>query len=539
VATFKENGIDSIAVCFLHSHVNKTHEDQARKIIEEEHPDANVYLSSSVLPQIREYERFSTTIVNSYVSPPFSEYLENLSNTLRENGFSGNTSIAQSAGGRMHTNYSKDMGVNALFSGPSAGLEAAKLVGNASGYENLIAADMGGTSYDVSLITDGEISSTSEKWVKRNHVATPQVDINSIGAGGGSVAWIDEGGALRVGPESAGAEPGPACYGRGGSEPTVTDADVVLGYINPDNILGGDMTIYPTKAKEAIRKVADPLDMDVVEAAHGIYRLVNSNMTNAIREISVERGHDPRDYVLVGYGGASGIHAPKQCDDLGVDTCLIPKDASTLSALGCHNTDFKVTKVRSHITSMADYDLDKINEIFDSMREESENDMGSDMLERFEELEFQRSFDMQYPGQVHEVTVPIRARTKSLHEPDIESAIQNFHEKHEEIYAFKRSEVPPNLISLRSSLIGITEPFKLRSETLQEEDPSHAIKGSREAYFEEEGGFIEIDIYDGERLEPGNLVVGPGIVEEQRTTIVVQPGQMCMVDANSTYDIKI
>ncbi|HEY7064161.1 MAG TPA: hydantoinase/oxoprolinase family protein [Chloroflexota bacterium] len=539
VRRLKDLGVDSIAVAFLFGYVNPVHEQRVREIIREEHPAAFVSLSHEVLPQIREFERVSTTLVNAYVSPKFRGYLGRLEQRLREAGFQGDLFITQSNGGVMDLPFSGERGVEAIISGPVGGVVAGVFNGDLSGHRNLITVDMGGTSYDVCLVRDSRPEISVESWVSRYRIATPMLDIHTIGAGGGSIAWVDEGGALKVGPRSAGAEPGPACYGRGGAEPTVTDADLVLGYINPDFFLGGRMRLDRAAAEAAIeRQVAQPLGMTVVQAASGIFRIVNNSMTNGIRYVSVARGHDPRDFALMAFGGAGAIHAGMQARDLGIKTILVPKRASVFCAFGNLISDFKLSRVRTFIARAGEVDLEHLNDVLGQMYGEAESLLGSGT--KMKELVVQRFMDMRYLGQVHEVTVPIRSRTRRVTEVSLATTIRDFHDQHEQLYTFKRPENPVEILNLRLDLIGVRDnAARPVSHAFEGEDPARARKSIRPVYFETHGDYVDTPVYDGALVQPGNLIPGPAIVEEPDTTIVVYPGQEAMLDHYQTYVIEL
>jgi N-methylhydantoinase A len=537
VRKLKELKVESIAVCLLFSFKNDAHERRIREIISAEYPEAIVSLSCEVLPQVRELERFSTTMINAYVSPKVRGYLRTLEQRLRDGGFRGRLFIMLSNGGMMDVDFCSERGVELIQSGPSGGVVAAIHIGELSGYKNVIAVDMGGTSYDVCLIRESRPEIGVDSWVSRYRVAIPMIDIHSIGAGGGSIAWIDEGGALRVGPRSAGANPGPACYRRGGIEPTVTDANLVLGFINPQYFVGGKMSLDTEAAREAIRtRLADPLGMSVEDAAVGVFRIVNSAMTNAIRYVSVARGRDPRDFALMSFGGAGPIHTGVQARELGIKTILVPKNAGVFCALGGLISNFRVSKVQSFISRSTELDLEKLNQLFASVEADSERLLGKQA--HISELVTQRALDMRYLGQTHEVTVPIRSRTRRVTELNIATTIQDFHNLHEQLYSFKRPDQPVEILSLRSDLIGVRDSIKFRSHTFESEDPSAAFKEIRKVGFGEEG-FIAAKVYDGARVRPGNLISGPAIIEEPATTIVIYPGQEAMLDHYETYVIEV
>jgi N-methylhydantoinase A len=537
-ARLAELEVESIAVCLLFSFINPEHELRVREILAEECPGVPVTLSSEILPQVREFERLSTTMVNAYTRPKVERYLQRLDGSLREAGFAGELFIMHSNGGMVHVDYAGEHSVELLISGPAGGVVAGAEVSAMSGYRDVITVDLGGTSYDVCLVKDSEPASGTEAWVSRYRIATPMVDVHTVGAGGGSIAWIDEGGALRVGPHSAGASPGPVCYGRGGEEPTVTDADLVLGYISPDYFLGGRMKLDIAGARQAIEeKIARPLGLDTVEAASGIFRIANNSMSNAIRHVTVARGRDPRDFALCVFGGAGPIHAGEQAPDLGIKTILVPKAASVLSALGNQLSNFKITKVQSFIRRTDQIGLDELNEVFAEMLARAEADLGSQ--EKVRETVSQRFMDIRYQGQTHEVTVPIRSRTRRVTELNLTTALNEFHDRHEQLYSFKRPEHPSEVLNLRLDLIGKRETVSIRSEAFGDEDPAEALRGRREVFFASRDGFVDTPIYDGDRVRPGHLIAGPAVIEEPDTTIVVYPGQEAMADHYGTYVIEI
>ena len=528
--------VESVAVCFLFSFQNAVHEIRAREIIREEMPDAHISISSEILPQVREFERFSTTLLNAYLSPKLSNYLRRLKSRLVDSGFGGQLFIKLSNGGVMSLEYCCERGVELIQSGPSGGVTASIEVGGWSGFKDIIAVDMGGTSYDVCLIKDGAPDIGVNSWVSRYRVATPMIDIHSIGTGGGSIAWIDEGGAMRVGPRSAGSNPGPACYSRGGKEPTVTDANMVLGYLNPGAIGGGKISLDIKAAREAIRsRIADPLGMTVEEAASGIFRISNGAMSNAIRYVSVSRGRDPRDFALMAFGGAGPVHMGVQAKDLGIKTVLVPKNAGVFCALGCLISDFKISKVRSYIARSSQVDLDVLNAIFEDIEAEPQRALAS--AQGVTEVVAQRAIDMRYVGQTHEVTVPIRSRTKRVSDLNLKKTLQDFHELHAQLYSFKRPDQPVEILSVRSDIVGTRDTIKYRSVPFGSESPEASRKGRRSAHFDGLG-YVDVPVFDGTKVQPGNLITGPCIIEEPATTIVIYPGQEAVLDHYQTYVIE-
>ena len=530
-------GVEAVAVCLLFSFVNPVHERRVRDMIHEIDPDLFVTLSSDVLPQVREFERVSTTVVNAYTSPKLRAYLEQLSARLEAQGFRGGLFLMQSNGGMMDIGFAREHGVDAVLSGPSGGVVAATFLGEQSGYKNVITADMGGTSYDVCLIKDSAPEVGVDNWISRYRVAVPLIDIHTIGAGGGSIAWLDDAGALRVGPRSAGAQPGPACYGRGGTEPTVTDADLVLGYLDAGSFLDGHMALDRHAAHQAIQQhIAEPMNISVEEAASGIFDIANNSMINAIRYVSVARGRDPRDFALLAFGGAGPVHAGTQVRDLGIRTILVPKNASVLSALGNLIANFKVSKVQSFIAKSDRVDLEELNRVLARLHQEAEALLGD--RSRIREVLVRRFLDIRYEGQVQEVIVPIQARTRRLSEVSLAQTLEEFHELHEQIYKFQRPEQSVEIVSVRLDMIGVRAPLHFESHPFEDEDAGHARKGRRPVYFEPHG-FVETDIYAGERVRPGNLITGPAIIEEANTSVVIYPNQEAMLDQFLTYVIQV
>ncbi|WP_033290664.1 hydantoinase/oxoprolinase family protein [Amycolatopsis jejuensis] len=535
VRELKAAGIESIAVCLLFSFVNDVHERRIAEIIAEEHPECFVTLSCDVLPQIREFERVSTTVVNAYTSPELKRYLHKLDTGLRSAGFGGELVVVQSNGGIMDVAYSAEHGVDAVLSGPAGGVVAAVALGERSGYRNLITADMGGTSYDVCLINDGKPEVGVDNWISRYRVAVPLVDIHTIGAGGGSIAWVDDAGALRVGPESAGAVPGPACYGRGGTRPTVTDANLLLGFMDPDRFMGGTMALDRAAAEAAFDEhVATPLGISVPEAAIGVFRIANSDMSNALRYVSVSRGRDPRDFALMAFGGAGAIHAGIQAADLGIKTILVPRKAPVLSAYGGMVADFKVSRVQSYVRAAEAVDADELTAHFARLQQEAEK-----MLPAAGTVRLERYLDVRYEGQVREVIVPLHTRTRKISPVNLSRAVSEFHEIHHQLYAHKRPAQPVQIVSLRLELTGLRQTVETPPRPFAGDDPAAARVGTRPMYFERLGGFAETPVYDGTLVEPGNVITGPAAIHEPGTTIVVCDGQEAMLDQYETYVIEV
>ncbi|MGI2294840.1 hydantoinase/oxoprolinase family protein [Paenibacillus sp. GXUN7292] len=530
-------GVEAVAVCFLFSFLNPAHELRVRELIAEEAPQLFVSLSSEVLPQIREFERVSTTVVNAYTGPALQRYLARLSRSLNEEGFVGELYVMQSNGGVQNIVQSGKLAAGCLLSGPAGGVTAAAYIGERVGYKDLIVVDMGGTSYDVSVVEDLQSPLTTESWISRYRVALPTMDIHTIGAGGGSIAWVDKGGLLQVGPRSAGSNPGPACYGRGGTEPTVTDANLLLGYLNPDHFLGGEMKLDRAAAEQAIAvHVAEPLGITPIEAALAISEIVNNNLSNAIRFVTTQRGYDPRKFALLAAGGAGAIHAGRQAEDLGIETIIVPKFAPVLCALGDVSANLKVTEMRTRFERADQLDLELVNARFDEMEQAAKEKLGGGKAVR--QLESKRYVDMRYEGEVHEVTVPLRTRTKRITALNLEAAVSQFHELHERLFAHKDTAQHVEILNLRLDLLGLRERIALNEEPFAEEDPSEAYTGTRTVHFE--SAAEQVAIYDGDRLKPGNMIVGPAIIEQWGTTIIIYPGHEALIDAlgNCTIEVR-
>lgn len=531
-----DEGVEAIAVCFLFSFMNPAHELRVKEMIEQEAPGLFVSISSEVLPQIREFERVSTTIVNAYTGPALQRYLENLERSLHEQGFAGELFVMQSNGGVQNIVQSGKLAAGCLLSGPAGGVTAAAFIGERIGHSDLITVDMGGTSYDVAVIEQLQPSLTTESWISRYRIALPMLDIHTVGAGGGSIAWVDSGGLLQVGPRSAGSYPGPACYGRGGTEPTVTDANLVLGYLNPDRFLGGEMKLDAAAAEEAIRRhVAEPLGLTVIEAALAISEVVNNNMSNAIRFVTTQRGYDPRRFALLAAGGAGAVHAGRQAEDLGIETVIVPRFAPVLCALGDVSANLKVTELRTRFERADKVDLDAINRLFDEMEQAAREKLGSGRTAiRFET---RRYVDLRYEGEVHEVTVPIKTRTRRVTALNMEATIAQFHDIHERLFAHQNPHSPVEILNLRLDLLGVRDRIPLHEEPFGDEDPAPAMTGRRTVYFGAEP--VEAAVYNGDLLRPGHMIVGPAVIEQWGTTIVVYPKHEALIDAFGNCMIEI
>lgn len=540
---FEKEGVEAIAVCFMNSFANDTHESRAAEIIKKEWgmDDEAPYMtvSSSFLPSIRFYDRVSTTVLNSYVGPILSSYLKNLVRKLKDIGFEGVLLIMQSNGGVVSPEIAIDGAAVTLLSGPAAGPVAGIEYASVQGYQDCITIDMGGTSFDAALIKDKTPLVTTEGEIDRLRIALPMLGIVTIGAGGGSIGWVDEGGLLRMGPHSAGSNPGPACYGLGGELPTCTDADLVLGYLDKDFFAGGKMPLSFEKAEMAIKeKIADPLSMDVKQAAAGMYRVINVNMATGVREVSVKRGHDPREFPLIVAGGAGPVHACMIGLELEIPVMVIPKESSIFCAAGMLISDLKHNFVRTYTSRLEDIDRQKFKALFYSMEDEANKLLRS---ERIPENDIQHvySLDLRYVKQYHEVNVKITR--KDIEVGDVGHIANLFHPEHNRLYGYSLEEqgTPVELINLRLLSVGRTIKPKFNQEELQGTDPSHAFKKKRDVYLPLEEAFAEVPVYDGHKMMCGNRVKGPAVIEQVNTTTFVTPEYNILCDRYGSYTVYL
>lgn len=531
IRELRATGVESIAICLLFSYVNDAHERRVAQLITEEFPEAYISISSETLRQVREYERTSTTVVNAYVGPVVRRYLERLRVGLAEEGLNNDFLVMQSNGGIMTIAYGSSHAVNAVLSGPSGGAIGGMFLARTLAIPNFIVVDMGGTSFDVTLINEGRYEMTTEGEVGGYRVALPVIDIHTIGAGGGSIAYLDQGGLLQVGPESAGAFPGPACYGEGGDKPTVTDANLLLGYLNENYFLGGEITLDKGAAQDAIReRVADPLGLDIVTAAHGIHKLTNANMADAIRVMSIQKGHDPRSFALLAAGGAGPAHAARLAQSVGLPRVVVPKAASVFCALGMLESDLKHDYVYTFWDFMSKLDLERLNAEFERLEADGRAALIAEGISP-ENIYFERDMEMRYEGQHHEVTVRIPSHRLGL--DDIPEIARRFHQTHQRLFMYHEQDSDIETVNIRLTAIGKVPKPEIERLSANGVDLAAALKETRPVYFEECDGFTDTPVYDGIHLrsQPGAHLTGPAIVEEMTTTTVVIPDWDCQVDA--------
>ena len=525
--------VDSVAISLLFAYENEQHERRLADRIRAADLDVAVSRSSAVLPEIREYERTLTTALNAALVPVMDEYLGALETRLAEQGVPVAPAIMQSNGGLIDVDRARRRPVDTLLSGPAAGVQGARHVAGLAGREDLITMDMGGTSCDVSLIEGGEPAVATDLSVGPYPVGVPMVDIHTIGAGGGSVAWVDDGGALRVGPRSAGARPGPICYGRGGTEPTITDAQLLLGRLAPDTVsTGGAAVAREPVASILERELATPLGLSVEEAAEGVLTVANASMERALREVSVERGHDPRAYGLVAFGGAGPLHAGALADRLGIPELLVPWRAGALSALGLLLSDRLYEFSRSMVRPWQDVDPATLADTFEGFAAEGRAKLAADGLADHA-VEIERSLELRYAGQSYELAV--RVPKGSLEDAALATIRERFDAAHERRYGHADPTAPVEL-TLRARARGVVDPPDLRPADA-EGTAADAHRGSRQVLVD--GDRHETAVYDRESLPVGATVAGPAIVEGAGSTALVRPGQTATVDAHASLRVEV
>ncbi|MCU1429270.1 MAG: hydantoinase/oxoprolinase family protein [Actinomycetia bacterium] len=537
VQRLKKLGVRSIAVMYLFSFVNPAHERRTREIVLEEFPDVeHISLSHEVMPRGPEFERVSTTLVNAYVAPRISSYTTQLQDKLRRGGYGGPLLIMQSTGGVMPPDYVAKRAVTLLASGPTGGVMGATLAADKVGIGAFVAVDMGGTSFDLCLVRHGrpEIK-TDWNWRYRYYIGLPMVDVQSVGAGGGSIARVRQG-ALLVGPESAGSTPGPACYRRGGTHPTVTDADAVLGYLPADGFAGGRMSLDLDAAREAIaRDVAIPLGIDPVDAAWGIERIVNANMANATRKVLAGHGADPRELALIAYGGNGPVHAWAIARELGVSRVVVPKAAPAFSALGVLVADYVVDLIRAYVTPLSQVDLNRVHALMGDLLDDVTKELQPTGLSD-DDVDRELCAQMCYPGQNFDMSVPV-PEGLALDEPGLLDLAERFHDQHMHERGFCFRNQQPLVRGVRVIARGRTPKPDHLAELGAVGAATEARTGSRLAYFD--GAFCDTPVYDGTVLAPGVEIDGPALIEEPFTVVAVPPGARCTLDAKGNFDLQV
>ncbi len=527
VRVLRDAGVQAIAVCFLYGFVRPEHEAIAHRIIGEEFPAAFACTGYEVAPEFREYERMSTAVVNAYLGPVMQGYIRRLADRLAALGLRVAPHLTQSNGGVIGFEQAARLPVRTVLSGPSTGVVAAQAVGRMAGLPDLITFDMGGTSTDVALLAGGVCRLASEAVVHGYPIKAPMLDIHTVGAGGGSLAYVDSGGLLKVGPRSAGAFPGPVCYGHGATEPAVTDANVVLQTLNPTHLLAGRMAVRQDLAKQAIGKLADLLGIGLMETAQGIISVVTANMARAIRVISVQRGHDPRDYTLAAFGGAGPLHAARLARELDIGRILVPRTPGILCAMGLLLTDLRADFASTRLLTLADAARPAVTDAFAALLDRAEAWFADEAIAPADRR-VTRTVDMRYAGQNYELPVavpegPIRAAT-------LDALAEGFADQHRRSYGFVADSEPVQLVTFRIEATGLVRKAQFQPQPDQGREAGDAIIARRCVWLPEAGGFVSCPVYDRDRLRAGNRFAGPAIVEQMDTTTVVLPGMVARVE---------
>lgn len=531
VRAIRESGARSVAVCFLHSYSNPAHEIAASERLAKELPDLHVSRSSDVLPQIKEFERVSTTIVNAYVGPAVRHYLTGLEKRLAAAGFGGSLFIILSHGGMAPVDEAWRLAAATCLSGPAGGISGSRRCAELLGIGDLVPFDMGGTSTDISLIADGQASLSADGGLADQRIALRSLDIASIAAGGGSIASVDPSGAFRVGPESAGSVPGPACYGNGGQLPTVTDANLILGYLDAGSFMGGRRPLDKQAAEAALDRLAGKLGLTRDKAAAGVYRLVNLAMADGIRLMTLKRGVDPRRFALLSFGGAAGIHAAEVARELEIERIIVPTEASVLSAWGMLTSDLRYEVSRTHYVSDGSSAEAQVRAMYSALEEQASARLRAWFSGP---IKMERSAEMRYGEQVFEVDVPLS--DVNLESPELMSEIEGrFHRAHEDLYTYSLREEEVVLVNGRAAAVGVVARPKDKIEPAAKV-PATAQK-RRRAFFN--NAWREVDVYAAAQLAPGNVIHGPAIVEAETTTVIVNEGDRVTVNARRWLDIKL
>lgn len=532
---FLREGVESVAISFVWSVLHPAHEQRAGEIVREMMPDVRLTIGSDLYPQVREYTRTSTAIVNAYLAPILQRYVEKVDAYFQSLGARHPVRYFQSNGGLALGRVVSDQSVYAINSGPASAPQAALWMGEPWEMRDIITVDMGGTSFDITLTRDGRANVSKDIDFLRYRIGIPMIQVETLGAGGGSIGWIDPMGLLQMGPQSAGSEPGPACYGRGGEKPTTTDANLVLGYLNPQGLVGGRLPLDAEKARRAIKThLADPLGISVEKAAYGMFTIVNNNMVNAIRRVSVERGYDPRDFVLNCAGGATAAHITALAREMGIRTILISKLASGLCAFGQILSDVKYNYMAPVAARLEGADsAARLDKLFDRLEARGREDLQADGFTE-ERVAIRRSLDMRYVGQVHECTVGIDAF--EVTEDALERLKAAFHARHEELYTYSEPNSAVEVVNVESTITGLVD--KPARMTLASGRGAHfALLGTREMIFNADGLMQDAPVYDGAKLGAGDSIAGPAVIQEVTTTIVIEAGWVARLEANGVYVI--
>jgi N-methylhydantoinase A len=527
---FKLRGIESVAVAYINSFMRPEHEQRTKEILRQElGEEAFICTSSEILPEIREFERTSTVAANAYLMPVIESYIDRLVAALGEWGYRGEVYVTHSGGGVVTASAARSVPARICHSGPAGGVVGGLLVGRLAGFENVITLDMGGTSADLALVHEGEPTLAPEWRVDWNiPILFPAIDLVAIGAGGGTIAWVDTGGSLRAGPQSAGADPGPACLGRGNTEPTITDAHLYLGRLNPESYLGGDLEIRPELAEEAVAGLAERLGLSVPETASGILRIANANMTSATHLISVERGYDPRDFALVAGGGAGPLHAVDIARELRIPQVVVPPTPGVTSALGILNVDLRHDLLAPVLQQVKHLDLKQLAETFDRLTADATSILDAERIPE-DRRSIELSVDARYYGQTPYMNLRLEQPPSS--QAEVDSLVARYRERYEAEFGYQLPEdvATVELVNARVAAIGRTDDAELPTAD-GAVDVESALKGRRPVYFDETGDFTDTPIYDRALLNGTAEIEGPAVVEQADTTVLIPPGASALID---------
>ncbi|MCC7060153.1 MAG: hydantoinase/oxoprolinase family protein, partial [Burkholderiaceae bacterium] len=522
IELFRREGVEAVSICFMNSFANAAHEQAAAAIVRRELPGAYLSVSTDLLPSIRFYERVSTTVLNSYVGPKLNHYLDQLVARLKGIGFKGLLLIMQSNGGVISPQLARDKAALTLLSGPAGGPGAGLFYVRPHGQDRCIITDMGGTSFEAS-VSVGTPMIKNDGEIARHKLALPMLDIHTIGAGGGSIGWLDEGGLLRMGPQSAGADPGPACYAKGGTLPTTTDANVVLGYLDPEFFAGGKMKLDVAAARSAIEAhIARPMGLTIEEAAAGMYRVACNNMAQGVREVTIKRGFDPREFPIIPAGGAGPIHSCLICNELEIPLQIVPRESSVLCAFGMLMSEIKHDFVRTFVARLESVDWPALGAIVDEMTADGARQLTDERIPEARRR-FQIKLDCRYIRQYHEVSFTVAH--EAIATRNSAAIAQAFHAEHNRLYGYslEQENTPIEIINVRVQAIGSVDMPAYRKDEWADTDAAQALKGRRAVYLPETRAFAEVPIYDGHRMRFGNHIEGPAMIEQATTAIFVSP----------------
>ncbi|MBI4289011.1 MAG: hydantoinase/oxoprolinase family protein [Chloroflexi bacterium] len=534
-----KDGVEAIAICLLWSFMDPQHEQEIKAMARQSYPNLFVTASSDLSPRMGEYERMATTVLNAYLGPVSYRYFQALDERLRRLGLKSSLLMMQCSGGVLPIDELKEKVIYTLGSGPVGGVSGARFLGQLLGHSNILCTDVGGTSFDVGLVAQGEFEYSREAVIDKYHTQIPTVDVASIGTGGGSIAWIEPvTGVLRVGPQSAGSEPGPACYDRGGELPALTDASLILGYINPDYFLGGKMRLNPKRAFDAVEdKIAGPLGKDVHQAAAGIFKIATSQLADLVRKVSIERGYDPRDFVMLVYGGAGPQYAGVYGADIGVKGIIIPPLAAAFSAFGVAASRVSAFYSQS-LPLPVPTDVERLKQIYTGLERRAGEELTRAGL-KGRDISLLRFVEMRYRRQVHVVRVSLSE--KPLSAASMDDIVARFEQRYEELYGkgsgFRQGGI--EMVNYIVMGVGGTRFPSLRKYPRGGSDPAPALKSRRRAYFEKHGGFVDTDVFEMDRLQPGNAIAGQAIIEAPTTIAVIHPGQHARVDEYKNVIIEM